>query len=214
MEASDGEWSKAHGQSTAADADPLDRRPGACRPDEAAGLKVDSDSSMEVAGGRLLAEEVHDGPAPLRLEDATPGLAICWRSRRRPAGVPAGAGSPSGGVLFLLTPRRAGRRLIPGRSRRRRQLECVGLPDNRAVALDGVARRTPPIRRGRKVFPLATAIILVARHSGIRQQKKKQKRWLQQTTRPYSATDIRSKGKGTILSLERADHHHPIYAEE
>ena len=73
----------ARGQSTAADVDPLDRRPCACRPDEAGGLKVDSDSSMEVAGagrvggagvagGRLLAEEVRDGPAPLRLEDPKP----------------------------------------------------------------------------------------------------------------------------------------------
>ena len=134
MEASDGEWLTAHGRSTAADETAAD------------GTNVDSDSLTGVAGGRLLAEEVRDGPAPLRLEDATPGLAICWRSQRRPAGVPAGAGSLSGGVIILLAPRRAGRRPIPGRSRRRGQLECVGLPDNRAVALDGVARRTLPIR--------------------------------------------------------------------
>ena len=100
-----------------------------------------------VAGGRLLAEEVRDRPAPLRLEDATPGLAIGRWCLRRPAGVPAGAGSPSGGVAVLLFRRQVGRRLIPGRSRRRGQLECVSLPDNRAVALDGVARRTLPIRR-------------------------------------------------------------------
>ena len=120
----------------------LARRPGACQRDEAAGLKVDSDSSMGVAGGRLLAEEVRNEPAPLPPEDTTPGLAIGWWILRRPAG----AGSPTGGVAVLPVPRQSGRRLIPGRSRRRGrcgQLECVGLPDNRAVALDSVARRTP-----------------------------------------------------------------------
>ena len=95
-----------------------------------------------MAGGRLLAEEVRDGPAPLRPEDATPGLAIGWWYLRRSAG----AGSSSGGVAVLPVPRQSGRRLIPRRSRRCGQLECVGLPDNRAVALDGVAQRTPLIR--------------------------------------------------------------------
>ena len=136
------------------------------------------------------AEEVRDGPAPLRPEDATPGLTIGWWYLRRPAGVPAGAGSPSGGVTVLPVPRQSRRRLIPERCG---QLECVGLPDNHAVALDGVARRTPLIRQGWKIFPLAAAVVLVTRHSGIRQQTK-QKRRLQQTARPYSAADIRSKG--------------------
>ena len=57
VEASDGgELSTARAQSTAADrtaavdVDSLARQPGACQRDEAAGLKVDSDSSMGVAG--------------------------------------------------------------------------------------------------------------------------------------------------------------------
>ena len=102
-----------------------------------------------MAGGRLLAGEVPDEPAPLHLEAATPGPAIGLRSRRQPAGVPAGAGSPTGGVRVLRVRREVERRLTPGRSRRRGrrgQLGCVGLPDNRAVALDGVGRRTLPTR--------------------------------------------------------------------
>ena len=70
-----------------------------------------------VAGGRLLAGEVPDEPAPLHLEAATPGLAIGLRSQRRPAGVPAGAGSPTGGVRVLRVRREIERRLTPGRSR-------------------------------------------------------------------------------------------------
>ena len=104
-----------------------------------------------VAGGRMLAGEVPDEPAPLHLEAATPGPAIGLKSQQRPAGAPAGAGSPTGGAPVLRVRREVDRegRLMPGRSRRRGrrgQLGFVGLPDNRAVALDSVGRRTRPTR--------------------------------------------------------------------
>ena len=104
-----------------------------------------------VAGGRLLAGEVPDEPAPLHLEAATPGPAIGLTCLWLPAGVPAGAGSPIGGAQVPRVRQEVDRegRLTPGRSRRRGrrgQPGCVGLPDNRAVALVGMERRMRPTR--------------------------------------------------------------------
>ena len=88
------------------------------------------------AGGRLLAGEVPDEPAPLHLESATPGPAIGLRSRRRPAGVPAGAGSPTGGVRVLRVHREVERRLTPGRSRRRSYLVAPWRSANQRLTRD------------------------------------------------------------------------------
>ena len=94
-----GDWSTARAQSSAADetagGGSCTRRPGTSRRDEAAGLTVDSSLGVVVAAGR----QVAGGGGPRRASatspaEATPGLAIgCWYPRR-PAGVPAGVGSP------------------------------------------------------------------------------------------------------------------------
>ena len=90
-------------------------------------------------------------PAPPRPVDATPGPATCWLSRRLPAIVPAGSGSCCGGVISPPGP--PGRIVVVyrqplGRQRRHGRLGRVGLPDNRAVALDvdEPARRKRPTR--------------------------------------------------------------------
>ena len=168
--ASDCEQSPARGRNTAAGGttlDEVDEMPvdevDETTVDEVDETPVDdSDSSAGVAGvgrgggtgvagGRMLAGEVPDEPAPLHLEAATPGPAIGLKSQQRPAGAPAGAGSPIGGAQVPRVRREVDRegRLKPGRSRRRGrrgQPGCVGLPDNRAVALVGVERRMRPTR--------------------------------------------------------------------
>ena len=78
VEASDdGEWSTARAQSTAADGtaavgvDSLARRPGTCQRDEAARLKVDSDSSMRVAVAGRGGRQVAGGGGPRRASAAS-----------------------------------------------------------------------------------------------------------------------------------------------